>query len=540
MSFLPIVERELRVRSRLKNTYRFRVAGALLAALVVVFMLVVSGGMTSPDKFGKTIFQILGWLAFIYCLLEGARNTADCLSEEKRGGTLGLLFLTDLKGYDVVLGKLMATSLNSFYALLAVLPLLATPLLLGGVTPGEFWRLALVLVNTLFFSLTAGLFVSAISRDESRAWGASYGLVALLTLYPVLAAWWHFLPGAPLIYLSPSLAFGCLSDGQYRLNSGMFWSSVRWSHAISWAFLVLASFLLPRAWQERVTAKSGSAWQPVQWIWTKSLGRRISKEEELAENPVSWLAGRNSTQQVYLWICISAAVIGGLTSYAAHPFPPRVAPVLFWCAFGLHILLSIWVAVQASFVFGQARHSGALELLMATPITVKQIVEGHFVALRNFFFRPVGVLVFAELGVITATFLHSGSANIKPVGGLILTASVAFVILVFILDLYAAGWFGLYMGLSSRKPSQALTKTILFVIALPLICGSPCNILWPLLAMVKDVIFINYARDQMNRRFRMIVSEQYALRSDSDPWVIASPNPAPPKMPPVIPRGSAI
>ena len=31
------------------------------------------------------------------------RNTADSLSAEKREGTLGLLFLTDLRGYDVVL-----------------------------------------------------------------------------------------------------------------------------------------------------------------------------------------------------------------------------------------------------------------------------------------------------------------------------------------------------------------------------------------------------------------------------------------------------
>ena len=44
---------------------------------------------------------------------------------------MGLIFLTDLKGYDVVLGKLAATSLNGFYGLLAVFPLLAFPLLTG-------------------------------------------------------------------------------------------------------------------------------------------------------------------------------------------------------------------------------------------------------------------------------------------------------------------------------------------------------------------------------------------------------------------------
>ena len=47
---------------------------------------------------GKLIFTYLSWLAFIYCLVEGARTAADCLSQEKREGTLGLLFLTDLRG----------------------------------------------------------------------------------------------------------------------------------------------------------------------------------------------------------------------------------------------------------------------------------------------------------------------------------------------------------------------------------------------------------------------------------------------------------
>ena len=51
------------------------------------------------------LFTVLNAIAFIFCLLAGVFLTADCLSEEKREGTLGLLFLTSLKGYDVVLGK---------------------------------------------------------------------------------------------------------------------------------------------------------------------------------------------------------------------------------------------------------------------------------------------------------------------------------------------------------------------------------------------------------------------------------------------------
>src|ERR1051325_9557263 len=110
MTFLPIVERELRIRARRKSTFRSRLAGAAAASLFIgVFLLFHVGTGTT----GTGVFIACGGVAFLYCLFEGGRNRADSLGEEKRQGSLGLLFLTDLKGYDVVLGKLVATSLNS-------------------------------------------------------------------------------------------------------------------------------------------------------------------------------------------------------------------------------------------------------------------------------------------------------------------------------------------------------------------------------------------------------------------------------------------
>src|SRR4030095_13140978 len=107
----------------------------------------------------------------ILCSFTGVFITADCLSEEKREGTLGLLFLTDLKGYDVVLGKLIATSLASLTGLLTIFPVLGIVSFLGGVSPGEFWRVMLALLNTLFFSLATGLVASAANVSERKSRG---------------------------------------------------------------------------------------------------------------------------------------------------------------------------------------------------------------------------------------------------------------------------------------------------------------------------------------------------------------------------------
>ena len=105
MTVLPIVERELRVAARGRRTYWLRMAVALGAVFIGACIFVLTLGLPS-ELTGRHIFGWLSGLLLLYCLAYGRRSTADCLSQEKREGTLGLLFLTNLKGHDVVLGKL--------------------------------------------------------------------------------------------------------------------------------------------------------------------------------------------------------------------------------------------------------------------------------------------------------------------------------------------------------------------------------------------------------------------------------------------------
>jgi len=99
MTFLPIVERELRVAARRHGTYSMRLFMALTAIGLGIF-LYGANVRTPPATLGRMIFQGFSVLALIYCLASGRRLTADCLSAEKREGTLGLLFLTDLRRHD--------------------------------------------------------------------------------------------------------------------------------------------------------------------------------------------------------------------------------------------------------------------------------------------------------------------------------------------------------------------------------------------------------------------------------------------------------
>src|SRR5712664_1581769 len=257
MTFLPIVERELLVASRRHATYSTRLVVALVAIVIGIF-LYIANLRTPKHLLAHYIFQGLSVLALFYCLAAGRRSTADCLSEEKREGTLGLLFLTELKGYDVVLGKLVATSLHSIYGLLAVLPLLALPLLMGGVTSGEFWRVTAVLLLTLYMTLSIGMVVSALTRETRQAMSTTLLIIVFLAAILPLCWWIQTVcfPGSQwdfLLWPSPGYLYMRAFDYFWRFGAGavVFWNSFLTIFILASVAILTACLYLPQAWHEK-------------------------------------------------------------------------------------------------------------------------------------------------------------------------------------------------------------------------------------------------------------------------------------------------
>jgi hypothetical protein len=117
MTFLPVVSREMSVAARKPATYWSRAGSALAALVLTAWVLLLASPVAGTTVLGRQIFTILSYAGFFYALIAGLMATTDCISQEKREGTLGLLFLTDLRSYDVVLGKLSAGALHAAYAL---------------------------------------------------------------------------------------------------------------------------------------------------------------------------------------------------------------------------------------------------------------------------------------------------------------------------------------------------------------------------------------------------------------------------------------
>jgi hypothetical protein len=471
MTLLPIVGRELRVAARKRSTFWLRVVAALVALVLGGGFMAISAiaGMGTA-RLGGTLFGALTGLALAASLSAGLFFTSDALSEEKREGTLGFLFLTDLRGYDVAGGKLAATSLRGSYALLAFFPVLAITMLMGGVTGAQFWKATLALINALFCSLSAGLLVSSVSRDSQKALVATLFALLLLTAGgPLLDASYvavrHTGPAPRMSLTSPFYVFSMASAG----GRAYFWRGLLVSHLTGWALLGLAAALVPRAWQERSRKSTSTAWAYA-WKYGRARFRVALRRRLLDRNPVRWVVSRERWQSTGLWgIALLAAGAFGLM---AGCLPPMAW--MFWHYVSWLLLLAVFLltASQASRFFVEGQRNGLLELLLVTPVTSKEIVQGQWGGWWRMAALPALVLLALQGAGIClaqqATTRMTASTVGLPASRLVFDVVHGAVGALSVgADLLALSWFGMWMGLTSKKASLATFKTILFVQVIP-------------------------------------------------------------------------
>ena len=110
-----------------------------------------------------------------------------------------------------------------------------------------------------------------------------------------------------------------------------------------------------------------------------------------------------------------------------------------------------------------------------------------------------------------------------------------------VMDLFAASRYGMWMGLVTQKTGRAVTKTILLVLIVPMVAvvGGSCFWLlplWPVIGIVKNLYFISRARDRLRRQFRALVTERYGSMAGGDALPKVSRRRLESELPPVLPR----
>jgi ABC-type transport system involved in multi-copper enzyme maturation permease subunit len=534
MTFLPLVTRELRAASRRKSTYRIRRWIAVLAFIVGLFFIAM--GMLGSRDAGQVLFKFLTTFAVLFALLAGIFFTPDCISEEKREGTLGLLFLTDLKGYDIVLGKFISRSLNAFYGLLALLPIAAISLLLGGLTGSEFWRTALALLNLLFVCLAIGVFVSGLARQSRTATGVTVLLILLTFGILSSLSWLSTVAYVPTIltwlaYLSPLYPYMWSDDISYGTHSALFWETLAISHLFGWFLLGFTSWLLPRIWQEKaiLPEHKGILWRLRRQSRGSDTQRDKARQKLLPINPILWLVGDEPAIRNIVWLIV--IVWGALIVFLSSQEPAKSLWTAFVGTLILGFLLKVMVASQACRFFVESRKNGSLEMLLCTPLRNRDIIRGQWLSLKRLFLWPL--IILALLNLVPIAFLVyqaftgpglSEALHSVPSAMASLGAS-CWMTFGLVADVFTVGWVGMWLGLSAKKPDLAPFWTILIVLILPLIV---CPF-----ALLVDVFLIIWASSSLQTEIRWTLSRQYQVPSNQMTPRMALPYVPPP---PVIVR----
>jgi ABC-type transport system involved in multi-copper enzyme maturation permease subunit len=422
MTLLPVIMRELRTQARQPASYWLRVVAAgvvfgMLTLLLLRFerafglwgMPGVARGTNTFSVIGTALFGFLNATIFACNVFLVPMLTADCISREKREGTLGLLFLTPLSAPGIVAGKSFVHMLRGVVLFVAMLPVLAIPLLLGGVAYTDFVMALLIDSIVLVLALAAGLLASTYTRD----WIKAFILAELLSLFFVGAfmvlhsAWFsQFWPGFASkhsrsfaqwftgvfcfhVNIPNESLLGIPTFGRGSMATGI-WSEIpallpgvhtKWFTFVAGCFIAALMFFaavillsarqVRASWREepasaRLTGINQALTRPRFGI--RFLRRKLSRS--LDRNPIGWLQHYSWSGRITKWgwfgviVAVESFLIADFWEFA------DVQP-------GIVLVLLCGLAFAAAGSFRKERENGALELLLVCPLSVTQIMWGR-------------------------------------------------------------------------------------------------------------------------------------------------------------------
>ena len=182
---LPLLARELTEQAARKRTCVVRTICALaltVVAMLVIYEEIVTRYERNPLTLigqGRIVVEVL-----IICLFCGVfflqpAITCGVITSEKERNTLGLLFLTRLGPWSLVLEKLISRLIPMTTVLLLSLPLLAIAYSMGGVSLDYLWSAVWLLAVSAFQIGALALLCSTLCRTTASAFMRTY-LVALV------------------------------------------------------------------------------------------------------------------------------------------------------------------------------------------------------------------------------------------------------------------------------------------------------------------------------------------------------------------------
>ncbi len=392
----PVVQRELREGARRSINHRLRLLSGVIGTLLLWF--VVSNSDAPVSSLGKELLSGLHCAILALIFLVVPASAADCIAREHREGTMPLLFLTPLSAGGIVAGKVSVQALRALTLWLTLLPLLSMPFLAGGVGWADAFSAVCLEFSATILCLAAGMLASSLARDRNRAILLAYTLAAMFLFVFSQMVVFSLLMGSGTLRKLPSdyrewfaeaievaiAVIGGAFGGSYGWSSMARMSPVIWRtwQDLCWAIPLVATLLfylinrfaaarLRRSWRDKVPYARTQKLQrrfctPILAPWFKRRSQR-----SLDRNPIAWLQQYSWQARLTKWLlCMGFLLICCLaTTGSADTF----VVVLGW----LMAILGLFYLAAGVNGFMEEKRTGALELLLVTPLPARKLIFGR-------------------------------------------------------------------------------------------------------------------------------------------------------------------
>ena len=490
MTLLPIISRELRVASRRSGTYWARLVAAAVCLSVLLSNSAMAGYPSSLVGFYQFMAMHKGMLLVIWTLVP--LMACDAIAEERREGTLGLLFLTPLRSAGVVAGKFGAHLLRSLALWTATLPVLVVPLISGGVGLTDVMTALTFQFSSILLALSAAMLASTFVKD--RFWvavlavilaaGFYWCLVQIVTL-TIDCGFSTFPSNYPRPFIRAGQIMIVSGQGYYeRINASALltgdpwrsWSVIRkaWpattlyglnavvmislGGAITLSLLTaaLTAWRAGRVWQDKVLSIR-ERWLVSVFLslrfWKGRFRRQMGRS--LDRNPVGWLHQYSWTGRLTKWgwaLFLVFAQLWAIMEY--YSFIEREV-IIF-------LILLAGVAFSAANSFREEKQSGAFELLLVTPIRERQLSWGRYRGIVGQFMPALFVVMLTGAIYIARPPLASIYSPDPAFRSMMPVSLYLAEVILLLAGVMGLPWLGLRLSLKRMTPT--LSAAVAFVV----------------------------------------------------------------------------
>lgn len=437
--FLTVPRRERHHVGRLAALALLWVIGLTAWQATVGFNRNATLGETA--RFGMLFFQIITFVELTLLLFFSALSAAGTVSREKDRRTFVLLLLTDLRDYEIVLGKMLGSLLPIIVLLLVTLPVLAMTLLLGGVSGEQVVQAALVLLAT---SLAAGSLGGVIALWRERTFQALALSVLTLVLYLCVVQSAGFLGPQAQAWVDPFVAM------QFVLEPPI--ESTILAPAYGFALVMLGICVLLNGigiWKLRRWNPSGEPIMQRETPTDADLERNDRAQAHAApgqarvvwENPILWREIRTYAygRRPLLVKAAYAIVLGLICWFAFAELSQAGGRPSFAAAYGIvpaAILSLLLVSAQAVTSITSERDGNQLDLLLVTDLSPREFIFGKLGGIlwntKEFLLPPFLIAIYyawhGALGTTTAAGVLAcvlGALGVLLAFGMVLGLHVA-------------------------------------------------------------------------------------------------------------------